>query len=334
MSNIFISRLAGTAFWRIGATALALTVLAALPARAEFPDRPLRIVVPYPPGGTTDFLARAIAPRLAERLHQAVAIDNRAGAGGAIGSQLVAKSPADGYTLVFGTIASHGILPVLQKPAPYDAVKDFAPVTLVALTPNVLIANIDAPLHSVAELLAKARAQPGTVNFGSTSLGGSPQMSGELLKTLARIDIVHVPYKGIPQAVPAAIAGEVQMTFSGAASTQAHIKSGRLKPLAIGGKARLALLPDVPTFAEQGFPDVPANAWFGLFAPAATPPEIITRLHAEATRILKDPEFLQKEILAKGYELVASTPAEFAAFLLDDSRRNANAVKISGARAE
>jgi tripartite-type tricarboxylate transporter receptor subunit TctC len=171
MSDMFNSRFAGAALRRLGAAALALTVLAALPARAEFPDRRLRVVVPYPPGGTTDLLARSITPRLAERLHQTVMIDNRTGAGGVIGSQLVAKSPADGYMLVFGTIASHGHLPVLQMPTSYNAVKDFAPVTLVALTANVLNAKFDAPLNSVAELLAKARAQPGAVNFGSTSLG-------------------------------------------------------------------------------------------------------------------------------------------------------------------
>ncbi|RLP68275.1 tripartite tricarboxylate transporter substrate-binding protein, partial [Xanthobacter tagetidis] len=163
---------------------------------ADYPDKPIRLIVPYPPGGTTDLLARAIAPRLGERLKQTVIIDNRAGAGGVIGAQMVARAAPDGYTLVFASIATHGILPVLQKPAPYDAVKDFAPITLVASTPNVLVANVQTSIKSVADLLAQAKAKPGSINFGSTSLGGSPHMSGELLKTLAGIDIVHVPYKG------------------------------------------------------------------------------------------------------------------------------------------
>ena len=199
---------------------------------------------------------------------------------------------------------------------------------------QLLIANAALPVSNLKELIAYARAQPGKLNYASYGIGSQPHLAMEIFKNQSGTDIVHVPYKGIPQAVPAAIAGEVQLTFSGAASTQAHIKAGRLKALAIGGAARLPLMPEVPTFAEQGFADVPANAWFGLFAPAGTPREVIATLHAEVTRVLRDPEFLQKEIAAKGYELVASTPEEFAAFLAADTRRNAQAVKISGARAE
>ena len=333
MSNIFISRLAGTAFWRIGATALALTVLAALPARAEFPDRPLRIVVPYPPGGTTDLLARAIAPRLAERLHQAVVIDNRAGAGGAIGSQLVAKSPADGYTLVFGTIASHGILPVLQKPAPYDAVKDFAPVTLVALMPNVLIANIDAPLHSVAELLAKARAQPGTVNFGSTSLGGSPQMSGELLKTLARIDIVHVPYKGGGPMMIDLLGGQIPIAFDNLPSSLNQIRAGKIRALAVTSAKRWPGAPDIPTLAEAGVPGYESTAWFGLLAPAHTPPAVVALLQRHVTAILRLPE-VEKLFFEQGAEPVGNTPVEFGKFIAGELQKWSKVITATGVKLE
>ena len=299
-----------------------------------YPARPIRIVVPYPAGGGIDVMSRLIAQRLAQRLNQSVVVENKPGAGTIVAAESVARAAPDGHTLMITTDATITINPHLYAKLPYDPVKDFAPVTQLVLLNQLLVANAELPVSNVRELIAHAKANPAKLNYASYGIGSQPHLAMEILKSQAGIDIVHVPYKGIPQAVPAAIAGEVQLTFSGAASTQAHLKSGRLKALAIGGKARLALLPDVPTFAEQGFPDVPANAWFGLFAPAATPAEIVNRLHAEVTRILKDPEFMQKEILAKGYEAVAGTPAEFAAFLLEDSRRNAGAVKISGARAE
>ena len=317
------------------ATALLLALLTPLAAHAQgYPARPIRIVVPYPAGGGIDVMSRLIAQRLAQQFNQPVVVENKPGAGTLVAAESVARAAPDGHTLMITTDATITINPHLYAKLPYDAVKDFAPVTQLVLLNQLLVANAGLPVSNVRELIAHAKANPAKLNYASYGIGSQPHLAMEILKSQAGIDIVHVPYKGIPQAVPAAIAGEVQLTFSGAASTQAHLKSGRLKALAIGGKARLALLPEVPTFAEQGFPDVPANAWFGLFAPAATPPEIVTRLHTEVTRIVKDPEFMQKEILAKGYEAVAGTPAEFATFLLEDSKRNAGAVKISGARAE
>ena len=184
-------------FWKNNVFLLLAVLLSTfVSAQTAYPDRPIKLIVPYPPGGTTDLLARTLAPRLSERLGQPILIENRAGAGGVIGSQVVAKSPADGYTLVFGSIASHGILPAIQVPPPYDPIRDFSPVSLVAITPNVLLANVAAPAKNVAELIALAKSQPGKLNFGSTSLGGSPHMSGELLKSQAKIQMVHVPYKG------------------------------------------------------------------------------------------------------------------------------------------
>ena len=273
-----------------GMTVLALTLGAALPALAEFPDHAIKIIVPYPPGGTSDLLARAVAPRLGERLKQTVVIENRAGAGGVIGSQAVAKSPADGYTLLLGTIATHGILPVMQKPAPYDAVKDFAPVTLLASTPNVLVANPSAPVRNVAELLALARAKPGSVNFGSTSLGGSPHMSGELLKTMAQVDIVHVPYKGGGPMLIDLMGGQIPVGFDNLPSSINHIRAGKIRALAVTTAKRWPGAPEIPTMAEAGVPGYEASAWFGLLAPANTPKPIVELLQRHVAAILRQPE--------------------------------------------
>lgn len=299
-----------------------------------YPSRPIRIVVPYPAGGGIDIISRVAGQRLAQRLGQPVLIDNRPGAGTILAAEQVARAAPDGYTLMITTDSTITINPHLYARLPYDPVKDFVPVTQLLLLNQLLLANPSVPASNLKELIAYAKTNPGKLNYASYGSGSQPHLAMETLKNQAGVDIVHVPYKGIPQAVPAAIAGEVQLTFSGAASSQAHIKAGRLKALAIGGKNRLALMPDVPTFAEAGFPDVPANAWFGLFAPAGTPQAIVVKLHAELTRVLRDPDFMQTEINTKGYELVASTPEEFAAFLATDSVRNARAVKISGAKAE
>jgi tripartite-type tricarboxylate transporter receptor subunit TctC len=299
-----------------------------------YPAKPIRIIVPYPAGGGIDVMSRVLGERLSQRLGQPVLVDNRPGGGTILAAEQVARATPDGYTLMVTTDATMSVNPHLYSKLSYDPVKDFAPITQLVLLNQLLLANPAVPASSLKELIAYARANPGKLNYASYGSGSQPHLAMEMLKSQAGIDIVHVPYKGIPQAVPAAIAGEVQLTFSGVASSQAYLKAGRLKALAVGGKARLALLPDVPTFAESGFPDVPANAWFGLFAPAATPRDIVMKLHAETVRILRDPEFMQKEISAKGYQLVAGTPEEFTTFLVTDSVLNARAVRISGARAE
>jgi tripartite-type tricarboxylate transporter receptor subunit TctC len=318
---------------RTGSVALALTLAAALPALADYPDRAIKLIVPYPPGGTTDLLARAIAPRLAERLHQSVVIDNRAGAGGVIGSQLVAKSPADGYTLLFGTIASHGILPVLQKPAPYDALKDFAPITLVASTPNVLIASNAAPIHNVRELLALAKAKPGTVNFGSTSLGGSPHMSGELLKTMAQIDIVHVPYKGGGPMLIDLMGGQVQIAFDNLPSSINHIRAGKIRALAVTTAKRWPGAPEIPTLAEAGVPGYESSAWFGLLAPAGTPQPIVDMLQRHVAAILAVPE-VEKLFLEQGAQPSGNTPAEFGKLIEAELQKWTKVVAATGVKLE
>jgi len=315
-----------------GATTL---VCATQPAFAQgYPAKPIRIVVPYPAGGGIDIMSRQIAQRLAQKLNQSVVVENKPGAGTLVAAETVARAAPDGHTLLVTTDATMTINPHLYSKLPYDPVKDFVPVTQLVLLNQLLVANANLPASNLKELLAYAKANPGKLNYASYGVGSQPHLAMEILKSQAGVDIVHVPYKGIPQAVPAAIAGEVQLTFSGAASTQAHIKAGRLKAIAIGGAKRLSIMPEVPTFAESGFPEVPANAWFGLFAPTGTPREIVMILHGEVTRMLKEPEYLQKEVVAKGYELVAGTPEEFTSFLAADSARNAKAVKISGARAD
>ena len=316
-----------------GMAVLALTLAAALPALAEFPDRPIKIIVPYPPGGTSDLLARAVAPRLGERLKQTVVIENRAGAGGVIGSQVVAKSPADGYTLLLGTIATHGILPVLQKPAPYDAVKDFAPVTLVASTPNVLVANPSAPVRSVAELLALARAKPGSVNFGSTSLGGSPHMSGELLKTMAQVDIVHVPYKGGGPMLIDLMGGQIPVGFDNLPSSINHIRAGKIRALAVTTAKRWPGAPEIPTMAEAGVPGYEASAWFGLLAPANTPKPIVELLQRHVAAILRQPE-VEKMLLEQGAEAVGNTPDEFARLIAAELQKWTKVVAATGVKLE
>ncbi len=321
----------------------ALAALSALPAwlatgplRAQqgFPNKPIRIVVPYPAGGGIDIISRVIGQRLSQRFNQSVVIENKPGAGTLGAAESVARAAPHGHTLKVTTDSTISINPYLYAKLPYDPVKDFAPVTQLVFLNQLLVANAALPVNNLKELIAYAKANPGKLNYASYGIGSQPHLAMEIFKSQSGADIVHVPYKGIPQAVPAAISGEVQLTFSGAASTQAHLKAGRLKALAIGGAVRLGLVPEVPTFAEQGFPDVPANAWFGLFAPAGTPREVVALLHSEVTRLLKEPEFVQKEILAKGYELVASAPDEFVVFLVGDAKRSAQAVKISGARAE
>ena len=308
------------------------TLVSAFTAQAaDYPDKPIRMIVPYPPGGTSDLLARAIAPRLGERLQQTVIIENRAGAGGVIGAQAVARSAPDGYTLVFASIASHGILPVLQKPAPYDAIKDFSPITLVANTPNVLIANIQQPIKSVAELLAAAKAKPGSINFGSTSLGGSPHMGGELLKTMAGIDIVHVPYKGGGPMLIDLMGGQVQVAFDNLPSSINHIRAGKIRALAVTTAKRWPAAPDIPTMAEAGVPGYESGAWFGLLAPANTPKPIVEMLQKHVAAILKLPE-VEKMFLEQGAEPVGNTPEQFAKVIASELQKWAKVAAATGVK--
>ena len=283
-------------------------------AQVTFSDRPIRIVVPYPAGGTTDLLARAVGGRLGELLGRTVVIDNKPGAGGVIGSQQVAKSTPDGHTLVFASIASHGIIPALQTPPPYDAVKDFMPVTLVASTPNVLLVNVNLPVKNVQELIALAKAKPGTINFGSTSHGGSPHMTGELFKTMTGIDIVHVPYKGASPMLIDLIGGQVAMGFDNLPSSMANIKAGKVRALAVTTTTRWPGAPEIPTMIEAGVAGYDVSAWFGLLAPAGTPQPLIDILSKHLMAILRT-DAIKAQFLELGALPVGDTPAEFKRFI-------------------
>jgi tripartite-type tricarboxylate transporter receptor subunit TctC len=283
-------------------------------AQTAFADRPIRVVVPYPAGGTTDLMARAVSGRLGELLGRTVVIDNKPGAGGVIGSLQVAKSTPDGHTLVFASIASHGIIPALQTPPPYDAVKDFIPVTLVASTPNVLLVNVDLPVKNVQELIALAKAKPGTINFGSTSHGGSPHMTGELFKIMTGVDIMHVPYKGASPMLIDLIGGQIGMGFDNLPSSMANIRGGKVRALAVTTTTRWPGAPEIPTMSEAGVPGYDVSAWFGLLAPAGTPMPLVDLLSKHLIAILQT-DAIKKQFLELGATPVGDTPAYFKRFI-------------------
>ncbi len=291
----------------------AAALLAGAPAIAQtpaYPAKPVRIVVPYPPGGTTDLLARLVAVKLGEKLGHNFTVDNRAGASGAIGSQLVAKSPPDGYTLVMATISSHGINSALNKALPYDPIADFAPITVVASTPNVITANPDLAAKTLPELLGMARDKPGALSFGSTSAGGSPHMSVELLKMMAGVNMVHIPYKGAGPMLTDLIGNQIPVGVDNLPSSMAHIRSGKIRALAVTTARRWPGAPDIPTVAEAGVAGYEASAWFGLLAPAGTPKPIVDLLHRTVAEIVRRPEVAQ-QMLDMGAEPVANTPEAF-----------------------
>jgi tripartite-type tricarboxylate transporter receptor subunit TctC len=299
-----------------------------------WPTKPVRIVVAYPPGGGIDVMARQIAEKLTASWGQPVIVENKPGANTILATESVARSAADGYTVLMTTDATFSINPHLYAKLPYDAQRDFIPVTMLVLLQQLLVAHPAAPFNTLDELIRTAKATPGTINYASYGSGSQPHLSGEMLKYKAGINVVHVPYKGISLAVPAVMAGEVQLTFAGIATSMPQLKAGRIKALAIGGQKRSALLPDVPTFAELGYPEVETHAWFGFFVPAGSPKEAVDRLHRDTKKILDEPEFRQKQLIDKGYDVVGSSPAEFAAYIKTDSQNRARAVKISGAKAE
>jgi tripartite-type tricarboxylate transporter receptor subunit TctC len=286
--------------------------------------------VPFAAGGTTDILARVIGQALTKELGQTVIVDNRAGAGGNIGAQFAAKSPADGYTLFMGTVGTHAINQSLYKKLPFDPIKDFAPLTRVAMVPNLLVANPVKPYKNVKELIAYAKANPGKVNFGSSGSGSSIHLSGELFKAMAKVDMVHVPYKGSAPAVTDLLGGQIDVMFDNMPSAIQHVRNGRLRPLAVTTARRSPELPDVPTVAEAGVPGYEATSWFGMFAPAATPAPVVARLNAALAKVLADPE-VKKKLAEQGAEPYSEKPEQFAEFIRQETAKWSKVVKDSGA---
>ena len=313
---------------------VALLLVAALPSIAQtFPAKPLRLVVPFPPGGPLDVVGRLIAQQLGERWGQNVVVENKPGAGGNIGADFVAKSAPDGYTVVMGALSTHAVNPSLYSKMPYDAQKDFAPITRVAITPNVLVVNPALPVNSVKELIAYAKAHPGKLSFGSGSTGSAGHLAGELFKVDAGIDMVHIPYKGAAPATQALLAGDTQLMFDNLANAMAQVKAGKLRALAVTTAERSKLAPDLPTMAEAGVAGFDISTWFGLFAPAGTPPAIIGKWNADVVRILDSPE-MRERLAAQGAEAAPDSPDDFARFVSDELQKYARIVKASGARVD
>jgi len=311
---------------------LACLPLAAAAQTGSFPDKPIRIVVPFPPGGATDAAARLVAVKMGEHWGQPVVVDNRAGAGGNVGSDIVAKAPADGYTLVMGVTGSHAINTSLYSRMPYDPVADFVAISQVAVVPNVLVVHPSVPAKNLAELVALAKKEPGKLNYASLGNGTAAHLGMEMLKSEAGVDIAHVPYKGSAPAVSDLLAGQVQMMVDGLPSALPHVKAGKLRAIALTSLRRAPSLPDLPTIAET-YPGFYADAWSGLFAPKGTPQPVVDKLSAEVQRILKLPEVREK-LTALGAEPVGSTQAEFTAHVKREIEKWAKVVKTSGAKVD
>jgi tripartite-type tricarboxylate transporter receptor subunit TctC len=310
----------------------ALLTTASTVAAQAYPTRPVRFVVPYAPGGSTDTLARSIATVLADQLGQQVVVDNRTGANGDIGMTIVAKAPADGYTVVLGYIANIGIGPSLYEKMPYDPVKDFAPITQVAGAPNIFVIHPSLPAKNFKEFLAYAKANPKKVSFASAGVASVGHLTGELLNELAGIDMQHVPYKGSGQAISDLLGGHIKVMISGMSSTLSHVRGGKLLGIAVTSAKRSPSAPEIPTIGET-FPGVEASAWYGVLAPAGTPKPIISRLNADIHKSMQDPGVV-KRLANVGFEITYGTPEQFAAYIQSEIKKWAKVVKASGAKPE
>ena len=310
----------------------ALAFAAVMPAASAqlYPVKPVRFVVPYPPGGPTDILGRAVAQALTESLGQPVIVDNKPGASGMIGAEQVAKAAPDGYTILVNA-SIHVINPSLYSKTSFDAMKDFVPVSQIASVPLILVVGQSVPANSVKELIALAKASPGRLTFASSSVGAAPHLAGELLKRMAGVDIVHVPYKGSGPATADLIGGHVTMMIDSMPSSISHVKAGKLKVLGVSTAKRISALPDTPTIAESGLPGFDIATWYGVWAPAGTSKEIVNRLSGEIAKALKRAD-LKERLAGLGAEPVGSTPAEFAAYCESEFRRWGRVVKESGAK--
>jgi tripartite-type tricarboxylate transporter receptor subunit TctC len=311
---------------------VALLALAAISAQSvlaqSYPNRAIKLVVPSSPGGGTDIVGRIVAQKLSEQLGQQVVVENRAGAGTIIGNEAVAKSAPDGYTLLMG-LSTLAINPSMYAKLPYDALRDFAPISQAVTVPNILTLHPSVPAKTVKDLIALAKAKPGSITFGSAGLGTNPHLSGELFKSLAKIDMVHVPFKGSGQSVISLLAGEIAANFPSVPTAIPYIKAGRLRGLGVTTAKRTQALPDVPSIAEAGLPGYEATQWFGVLAPAGTPRAIIDRLHQELSRAVRSPD-VKERLTSEGAEIVGGTPEEFAAYIKSETDKWTKVIKSAG----
>jgi tripartite-type tricarboxylate transporter receptor subunit TctC len=323
--------------FRVSPLAIVLPVVLALVAESAlaqaWPARPIRLISPFSAGSTVDIMARTIAPPLGELLGQNVVVENRGGAGGNIGVDAVAKAAPDGYTLGIGTTGPLAINPHLMAKVPYDPTRDFAPVVLLAQGPNVLVVHPSVPARTVAELVALAKAKPGTLSYGSAGVGSTGHLAGELFRSLAGIDIAHVPYKGNQDALTDVIAGQIQIVFSGLPPILSSVQAGRIRALAIAGDRRLPPIPDVPTVAEAGLKGAEVMPWYGVIAPAGTPSDVVDRLNAAVTKVMAQPD-VRAKFLATGSDPAVGTPAAFATLIREEGVRWRDVIRKAGIKAE
>jgi len=318
------------------AQAIAVAVLATFAAGAfaqGWPTKSVRFIVPYPPGGTSDILARTIGQKLGDALGQTIVVENKPGANGNVGAEMVTKAAPDGYTFLLADIGAIAISPSVYPTLPFDPVKDFAPVTMVAYSPHILAVNPSVTALSVQDLVALAKSKPGKLNYAASSTGSAPHLAGVEFASRAGIDWAYIPYKGGAQAITDVVGGQADVLFNGMLATYPHVKSGKLRILAVSSAKRMASIPDVPTVAESGYPGFETGSWQGILAPPGTPREIVAKLGAEVDKILATPEMKEK-LAAQGAEVRAMTPAEFGAFIAREKERWAKVVKAAGIKAE
>ena len=311
--------------------ALVLLALASTADAQSWPAKPIRIISPYPPAGANDLLARIIAPKLSEQLGQPVVVENRAGATGNIGAELVAKAPADGYTLLMGQAGNLTINISLMAKIPFDPVRDFSPVTMVASTPNVLVVHPSLPVRTVKDLIALAKAKPGQINYATSGIGSPGHLAAELLNKSAGIRLVHIPYKGAAPALLDVVAGNAHLYFTSAVSAQPFIPSGRLRMVAVASAKRSPSLPEVPTVAEAGFPEFDVSSWWGVVAPASTPREVVIRLQTEIHRVIALPE-IRAKLAEQGLDIATNTPEQFAAYIKSETAQWAKLIREVGVK--
>ena len=316
---------------RIAAAVLALGAFPIDALSQPYPARPIRMVIGFPPGGGTDIVGRIVAQRLSEVLGQSVLPDNRGGAAGLIATEIVAKAPPDGYTVLMAHIAAISILPTLMPKIPYDAAKDFAPISLVAIAPNLLVVHPSLPVRTVKDLIALAKARPGQLQYASPGAGTVQHLAGELFKLQAKVDMLHVPYKGSGQSIVDLVSGQVHLNFDSMPPVMPHVKNGRLRAIAVTSEKRFALLPDVPSVSEGGVAGFDMSTWWGLIAPSGASKDVVARLHVETAKLLRQADVKDK-IANVGAETVGNSPEQFAAFIRAERAKYAKIVKDGNIR--